>query len=79
MMQMGIQYSDQGGSFQDDAYAGMLAAMDATLVALGTTKEPFQIQVVTRKIGQVFAYEKTGDKGVHRLGHRLPHGMVRPL
>jgi len=79
MMQMGVQHSDQRGPFNNDAYARMSVAVNATLVALGTTKEPFQIQVVTRKIGYVFAYEKTGDKGVHGLGHRLLHRMVGPL
>jgi len=79
MMQVGVQYGDQRGSFHNDAYARMSVAMNATLVALGTTKEPFQIQIVTRKVGHVFAYEKAGSKGVHGLGHRLPQGMSRPL
>jgi hypothetical protein len=79
MMQMGVQHRDQRGAFYDNAYARMSVAMNATLVALGATKESFQIQVVTRKIGHVFAYEKPPGKGVHGLGHGLPHRMVRPL
>jgi hypothetical protein len=79
MMKVGIQHSDQRGSFYNDAHARMLVAMNATLVALGTTKEPFQVQVIPRKIGHVFADEKPSRKGVHGLGHRLPHRMVGPL
>ena len=76
---MGVQRGDQGGSFHDDAHARVSVAMNATLVALGTTKEPFQIQIVTRKVGEVFADEKAGGKGVHDLGHRLPHRVARSL
>jgi hypothetical protein len=79
MMQVGVQYGDQRGSFQDDAHARMSVAMNATLMALGATEESFQIEIVTRKVGHVFAYEKAGSKGVHGLGHRLPQGMIRPL
>lgn len=79
MMQMGVQRGDQCGSFHDDAHAGMSVAMNATLVTLGATKEPFQIQIVTRKVGDVFADEQAGGKGVHGFGHRLPHRLVRPL
>ena len=78
-MQMGVQHGNQRGTFNDDAYARMSVAMNATLMPLGTTKEPFQIQVVPWKIRQVFAYEKTRGKGVHGLGHRPPHRMVGPL
>lgn len=76
---MGVQRYDQGGPFQNDADAGMLVTVNTTFVPLGTTKESFQIQVVTRQIGPVVAHEKAGGKGVHRLGHRLPHRLVRAL
>lgn len=79
MMQVGVQGGDQRGSFHDDPHARMAVAMNATLVTLGATKEPFQIQIVTRKVGHLFADEKAGGKGVHGLGHRLPHRMVGPL
>ena len=79
MVQVGVQHGDQCGSFHDDAHAGMSVAMNATLVALGITKEPFQIQIVTRKVGHVFADEKAWGKGVHGLGHRLPHRRARSL
>jgi len=79
MMQVGVQHGDQRGSFHHDTHARMSVAMNATLVALGTTEEPFQIQIVTRKVGHVFADEQAGSKGVHGLGHRLPHRMVGPL
>ena len=78
-MQVGVQHGDQRGSFHDDAHTRVSVAMNATLVALGTTEEPFRIQIVTRKVGHVFADEKAGGKGVHGLGHRLPHRMVGPL
>ncbi len=79
MMQVGVQHGDQCGSFHDDTHAGMSVAMNATLVTLGATKEPFQIQIVTRKVRHLFADEKAGGKGVHGLGHRLPHRMAGPL
>jgi hypothetical protein len=79
MMQVGVQHGDQRGSFHHDAHPRMSVAMNATLVPLGATKEPFQIQVVTREVGHLFADEKAGGKGVHGLGHRLPHRMVGPL
>lgn len=79
MMPVGVQRGDQRGSFHHDTHARMSVAMNATLVALGTTEEPFQIQIVTRKIGHVFTDEQARGKGVHGLGHRLPHRMVGPL
>jgi len=79
MMQVGVQHGAQRGPFHNDAHARMSVAMNATFVALGATKEPFQIQIVTREVGHLFADEKAGGKGVHGLGHRLPQGMVRPL
>jgi len=79
MMQVGVQHGDQRGSFRNEAHARMSVAMNATLVTLGATKEPFQIQIVTRKVRHVFADEKAGGKGVHGLGQRLPHRLVRSL
>lgn len=79
MMQVGVQGGDQRGSFHDDPHARMTVAVDATLVPLGTAKEPFQIQIVTGNVGHIFADEQAGDKGVHGLGHRLPHRLVRAL
>lgn len=76
MMQVGVQGGDQRGAFHDDPHTRMAVAVDAALVTLGATKEPFQIQIVTRKVGHLFADEQTGDKGLHGLGHRLPHRLV---
>lgn len=77
MVQVGVQGGNQRRAFHDDAHAGMAVAMDATLVPLGATEEPFQIQIVTGKIGHFFADEQAGDKSIHGLGHRLPHRLVR--
>ena len=79
MMQVGVQGGKQRGSFHDDPHACMAVAMNATLMPLGATKEPFQIQIVTGNVGHVFADEQAGDKGVHGLGHGLPHRLVRAL
>lgn len=79
MMQVGVQGGNQRGSFHDDPHACMAVAMNATLMPLGATKEPFQIQIVTGNVGHVFADEQAGDKGVHGLGHGLPHRLVRAL
>ena len=79
MMQMSIQHGYQCGSFKDDAYARMSVAMNVTLVPLGATKESFQIEIVTRKIGQVFADKQTPGKSIHGLGHRRPQRMVGSL
>lgn len=79
MMQVGVQGGHQRGPFQDDAHARMAVTMNATLVSLGATKEPFQIEVVTGNVGHVFAHEQAGDKGVHGLGHRLSHRLVRAM
>jgi hypothetical protein len=76
MMQVGVQGGDQRGSFHDDPHARMAVALDVTL---GTAKEPFQIQIVTRKVGHLFADEQARDKGAHGLGHRLPPRMVGRL
>jgi hypothetical protein len=79
MMLMGVQGRDQRGSFPNDTEASVLVTVNVTLVPLGTPREPFQIQVVPRKVGHVFADEEAGGKGVHGPGHRLPHRMVGPL
>lgn len=79
MMPMGVQGRDQRGSFQNDADAGVLVTVNVTFMPLGTTEEPFQIQVVPRKVRHVFADEQAGGKGVHSLGHRLPLWLVRAL
>jgi hypothetical protein len=79
MMQVGVQGDHQRGAFHDDPHARMAVAMDATLVTLGATKEPLQIQIVTGNVRHVLADEQAGDKGGHGLGHRLPHRLGRAL
>jgi hypothetical protein len=48
MMPMRVQRQQHGRTFLDDSYAGMAAAVNATLMSFGQAKPAFQIQVVAR-------------------------------
>jgi hypothetical protein len=57
MLKMGVQHSDQCGPLDYDTDPSVTMPMNPALMALGTTEEPLQIQVVRRSIGDLFTDE----------------------
>lgn len=72
---MSIERQDERGSAVYDAGAGVAAAVDSSLVTLGTAEEPLEVEVVTRKSRVVASDEEALLEREHHLGH-LDTGRV---
>jgi len=77
MIEVSIQGQGESRTFQDDPNASVATAMNTPLVALGTAKEAFEVEVVAREVRDVFAHEEPGSEGLHGLGHGLAPRMDR--
>ena len=75
MVKMSIQRGYEGGSFVDDAHTRMAMAVNPPFMALGTTKEAFQVQVVPGQVRIIAPDEQTGTERRHNLRHDLTDAL----
>jgi hypothetical protein len=71
-----VQRMDQGWSVLNDPHARVAMTVNPPLVALGQTKPPLQVEIVTNLFKLGLTHEKPCEKAAHDLGHVLVNRVL---